>query len=290
MHRKRRQDSGVGLRRLRDSVVPPQNPRLAGDDEVGCHLEGRDHALITKDNLRVNVNAEFYIKVKPDEEGILQAQAERERANQDVITVQALAAADREAGVKLIAAKQVIEQDKIKRQTDAEVAAFARVKQAEADSQAAEKQAQARLTLAEAERKAKELEAMGQQALAMVEVNVARAKVKVKQMEVEVERQALKEVQIAIAQAIGQALSHADFKVYGDPSTMGNMIANLSKGLGLGALADGVMLGAPDGAKQAISQIGDFAATVATAFAEKLGVSNGRVETPVPEPTDEQPS
>lgn len=45
-----------------------------------------------------------------------------------ITTVQALAAAEREAGVKLVAAKQLqfIEQDKIKRQTDVEVAATAR--------------------------------------------------------------------------------------------------------------------------------------------------------------------
>ncbi|MBV9470522.1 MAG: hypothetical protein JOZ57_14885, partial [Abitibacteriaceae bacterium] len=41
--------------------------------KLGVALNGRDHALITKDNLRVNVNAEFYIKVKPDQDGILQA-------------------------------------------------------------------------------------------------------------------------------------------------------------------------------------------------------------------------
>lgn len=222
----------------------------------------------------------------------LDAQAERERANQQVLTVEALAAAEREAGVKLTAAKQVIEQDKIKRQTDAEVAYFSRMKQMDAEREAADKQAHARITLAEAEMKSKELEAQGQQALQMVDVTVAREQVKVKQMEVEVERQALenkqtfdraaiefekaklqieatKEAQIAMAQAIGQALSHADFKVYGDPNTMGNMIGNLSKGLGVGALFDGVVLSAPESVKQVISQVGEVATSMANTALER---------------------
>ena len=280
-----------------------EQTRIAKDQAVEVTERERQIAVAQKEAERAQA-----------ERAALAEQVERERANQDVITVQALATADREAGVKLIAAKQVIEQDKIKRQTDAEVAAFARVKQAEGDSQAAEKQAQSRLTLAEAERKAKELEAIGQQALAMVEVNVTRERVKVKQMEVEVERQALenkqtferaaiefekaklqiealKDVQIAIAQAIGQALSHADFKVYGDPNTMGNMIANLGKGLGLGALADGVLLGAPDGAKQMMSQVGNLAATVATAIADKLpDASNGGAKSSSDGPSDAEES
>ncbi|MDQ3814871.1 MAG: SPFH domain-containing protein, partial [Armatimonadota bacterium] len=216
----------------------------------------------------------------------LAAQAERERAHQQVMTVQALAAAEREAGVKLVAAKQLVEQDKIKRQTDVEVASLARIKQAEAEVEAAAKQAQARLLLAEAEMKAKELEAQAQEALEMVSINVAREQMKVKEMEVELERQALenrqtferaaiefekaklqieamKEAQIAMAQAVGQALSHADFKVYGDPATMGNMISNLGKGLGLGTLAEGLMLGAPDGVKQLVSQVGEVVTAVA---------------------------
>ncbi len=217
------------------------------------------------------------------ERAALEAQAEREKAHQSVMTVESLATAEREAGVKLTAAKQLIQQEKIKRETELEIAVLARVKQAEAETMAAAQQAQARIALAEAEMKARELEAQGQQALQMVDISVALEQVKVKEMEVEVERKALenkqtydraaiefeqaklaieamKEVQIAMAQAIGQALSQADFKVYGDPQTMGNMIGNLSKGLGLGVLADGLMLGAPESVKQVITQVGEFAA------------------------------
>jgi uncharacterized membrane protein YqiK len=222
----------------------------------------------------------------------LTAQAQRERANQEVMTVQALAAAEREAGVRLVAAKQLVEQDKIKKQTDVDIAALARVRQAEAEVEAASKQAQARLLLAEADMKARALEAQAQEAMEMVSISVAREQIKVKEMEVDIERQALenkqtferaaiefekaklqieaqKEAHIAMAQAIGQALSQADFKVYGDPATMGNMISNLSKGLGLGTLAEGVMLGAPEGVKQLMSEIGNVAAATVMATAQK---------------------
>lgn len=232
------------------------------------------------------------------EAGTLIAQAERERAQQQVISVQELATAEREAGVKLTAAKQLIEQDKIKRQTDAEVAAYTRLKQVEVEREVASKQAEARVKLAQAEMQARELEAQGQQALQMVEVSVAREQVKVKELEVEIERQALenkqtfdraaidfekaklqieadKETRIAMAQAIGQALSHADFKVYGDPNTMGDMLGNLSRGLGLGALADGVLLGAPNGVKQIVNQIGSHVGDLMTHAVNGANGANG---------------
>ncbi len=113
------------------------------------------------------------------EKAALEAQAERERANQQIITVQQLAAAEREAQAKLIAAKQQIEQERIKRQTEVEVQAFAEVKQAEAKKQAAQLEAEAILTRAEAEAKAREQVARGETALKMVDVNIAREQVEV---------------------------------------------------------------------------------------------------------------
>ena len=269
-----------------------EQARITKEQAVQTADVARNQAIEIAEREREIMVAEKEAARANAEAAALQAQAERERASQQVITVQALATAQREAGVKLTGAKQSIEQDKIKRQTDAEVAAFTRLKEAEAELEAARKTAQARLALAEADAKAKELQAQGEQALQLVDIEVQRELMKVKELEVELERQALenkqtfqraaiefeteklrieaqKEAQIAMAQAIGQALSNADFKVYGDPTTMGNMLSNLHRGLGLGVLADGLMLGAPDGVKDIISQVSQSAATLVNGFADK---------------------
>ena len=204
------------------------------------------------------------------EEEALQAQAERERANQDIITVQVTAQAEREAQTRLIAAKQQIEQERLKRQVEAEVQAYAEVKRAEAQQQAAELEAQAILRKADAEARAKELVAQGEQALKMVDVNIAREQVEVQKAQVEVERQALenkqtfsdaalrfeltklqieasRDVQKAIAQAIGQFMSNGQFVIFGDPGMMANMVQQYFRGMGVGAFVDGLMKGSPLG-------------------------------------------
>jgi uncharacterized membrane protein YqiK len=196
------------------------------------------------------------------EEAALLAQAERERANQQVTTVEQLAEADREAQKKLIAAKQVIEQDKIKQQTEAEVQAYTRVKQAEAEQEAATKQAAARLQLADAESQSRKLVAAGEAAQQMVPVQVDRERVNIKQAEVAVEAQALenrqkfaeagieleiqrlrinasKEVQIAMAEAIGKALSSSKMTLFGSPEMASTMLQNMAKGMGVRSMLEG---------------------------------------------------
>lgn len=204
------------------------------------------------------------------EQEVLEAQAERERANQDIITVQVTAQADREAETKLIAAKQQIEQDRLKRQVEAEVQAYAEVKRAEAQQKAAELEAQAILRKADAEARAKELVAQGEQALKMVDVNIAREQVEVQGAQVEVERQALenkqtfsdaalrfeltklqieagRDIQKAIAEAIGRFMSNGQFTIFGDPGMMANMVQQYFRGMGVGAFVDGLMKGSPLG-------------------------------------------
>lgn len=202
------------------------------------------------------------------EQEALQAQVERERASQDIITVQVTAQADREAQTKLIAAKQQIEQERLRRQVDAEVQAYAEVKRAEAQQKAAELEAQAILRKAEAEARAKEMVAEGDQALKMVDVNIAREQVEVQKAQVEVERQALenkqtfseaalrfeltklqieasRDIQRAVAEAIGQFMSNGQFVIFGDPGTMANMVQQYFKGMGVGAFVDGLVKGSP---------------------------------------------
>lgn len=196
------------------------------------------------------------------EETALQAAAEREKASQSVVTVTQLSEADREAQKKLIAAKQEIERNKIAEQTQAEVQAYTRVKQAEAEQESAAKQAAARLQLADADAQSRKMVAEGEAAQQMVPVQVERERVNVKGAEVQVEAQALenrqkfaeagielevqrlriqadKEIQVAMAEAIGKALSSANMTLYGTPDMAGAMLSNLSKGMGARTAIEG---------------------------------------------------
>jgi flotillin len=217
------------------------------------------------------------------ERATLEAQAERERASQQVVTVTAQAQAEREAQTRLIAARQIIEQDKIKRETDAEVSAYGEIRKAEAAQKAAELDAQARLRLAEAEAKAKELVAQGEQAQRLVEVNVERERVDVEQARVEVERQSLenrqtfdraaiefetaklrieadKDVQMALAQALGQFMSRGNYNIYGDPTTMSTMFNQYAQGMGFSTKMEGLLRTLPGPLAELLQNLGPQAA------------------------------
>jgi flotillin len=237
----------------------------------------------------------------------LSAQAERERASQGIVTVQATAQAEREAQTKLIGAKQVIEQDKIKRETDAEVAAFSEVRKAEAMQKAADLEAQAKLRLAEADSQSRELIAQGDQAQRLVEVNVEREKVNVEQARVDVERKALenkqtyaaaaiefetmklrieadKDVQIALAAALGQFMSKGNYTIFGDPSTMSTMFSQYTQGMGFSQKLDGMMKALPGPLADLISGMGPQATAALEEFLKQRGSSNGHVATEKAEP------
>ena len=203
------------------------------------------------------------------EEATLLAQAERERANQQVTTVTQLAEADREANKKLIAARQEIEQNKLRQQTTADVEAYSRIKNAEAEREAAGQQAQARLQIAEAEATARERVARGEKAQQMVGVEVAREQVNVEQARVAVERQQLenrqefaqagiqleiqklsiqanRDVQMEFAKSLSAFLSSGHMTLYGTPETATMMLDNMAKGFGLRSMIEG-FVGGPNG-------------------------------------------
>lgn len=243
------------------------------------------------------------------EKSALAATAEREAASQQIVTVQATAQAEREARTKLIAAQQVIDQDKIKRQTDAEVAAFAELRKAEANQKAAELEAQARLRLAEAEAKAKELVAQGEQAQRLVEVNVERERVNVEKARVDIERQSLenrqkfdraaiefetmklrieadKDVQMAMAAALGQFMSKGNFNVYGDPTTMSQMFNQYAQGMGFSHKVDGMLKTLPGPLADILAGMGPGALEALEGVLKQrsAGNGNGHVEAPREEP------
>ena len=210
---------------------------------------------------------------------MLAAEADREKAAQAVITVTVIAEAEREAQKKLTAARQEANQNKIKEETNADVLAYMRVKEAEAERSAAQATFEAKLRLAEGDSQSASKRAEGEKALKMVDVNVEREKVNVEKARVDVERvslsnkqefegaalqfeleklriQADKEVRIAAAQAMAGMFAKAQMQIFGDPSTMAAMSQQFMKAAGYGAAAEGLMQTLPPEAKTLLSNLG----------------------------------
>jgi flotillin len=221
----------------------------------------------------------------------LAAEAEREKASQAVVTVTVTSEAERDAQKKLIGARQEAEQNKIKEQTNADVLAYMRIKEADAERQAAQAQYEAKLRLAEGDSQAATKRAEGEKALKMVDVNVEREKVVVEKARVDVERvslsnkqefegaalqfeleklriQADKEVRIAAAQAMANMFTHAQMQIFGDPSTMVSMQQQFMKAAGYGQAVDGLMQTLPAEAKTLLANLGQ---TVVSQMAAKKG-------------------
>jgi uncharacterized membrane protein YqiK len=241
-----------------------QTATIARDQALQTAAVERDQAVEVANRQKEIAVAQQETQRALAQQAMLEAQAARAKAEQEVVTVEQIASADREAQKQVIGAKATIEQDKIRKQTEAEVSAYAQVKQAEAEQQAAEKQAEARLQLAEAEAQSRELVARGEKAQQMVPIAVAREQVAVQEAQVEVERKALenkqtysaaaiefeiqklrisaeKDVMMEAARAMGEALSKADLKLFGDPASAAAMVQNLSKGMGFRAMINGFM-------------------------------------------------
>lgn len=244
-----------------------QAATIAREQELQRATVEKDQAVQLAERLRQIAVAQKEAERAKAEEAALVAQAAQEKANQDVMTVTQIAEAEREANKKLIAARQEIERDKIRQQTEAQVQAFTRVTVAQADVESATKQAEAKLQLAQADAQAKELVARGEKAQQMVAVDVSRENVNVEQAKVDVERRQLenrqefaeagirleierlrieadKEVQMEFARALGNFLSKGNMTLYGTPETAQRMMDNMAKGFGLRAMADGFLNGA----------------------------------------------
>jgi uncharacterized membrane protein YqiK len=224
----------------------------------------RDQAVALADRLsQIAIANQEAERAKAEELALkAEAEAERERAQQQVTTVVQLAEADREANKRLIAARQEIEQNKLRQQTGADVEAYTRVRQADAEREAAEKQSPARKQLAEADAQAKEQVARGDKAQQMVAVEVNREQVGVEQARVDVERKQLenrqefaragielevqkltitadRDVQIEFAKALASFLASGHMTLYGTPETASTMLNDMAKGFGLRSMIDG---------------------------------------------------
>ncbi len=246
-----------------------QAAQIVRDQHVQMANVERDKGVSLAERLKEIAIAEQETARAKAEEGAFLASADREKASQQVTTVVQLAEADREANKKLIAARQEIEQQKLRQQTTADVDAYSRVKLAESEKEAAQKQSDARLQLATADAQAKEMVARGEKAQQLVAVEVAREQVQVEEAKVAVERQQLenrqefaeagiqlevrklsiqadRDVQIEFARALASFMENGRMTLYGTPETATTMLDNMAKGFGLRSTIEG-FLGGPNG-------------------------------------------
>ena len=231
-----------------------------------------------------------------------EAEAEREAAQQKVVTVKVTSEAQREAEKKLIAAKQTIQENKIREETSADVLAYMRVKEAEAERQAADLQYEAKLRLAEGDAQSSIKRADGDKALKMVEVTVEREKVHVEQARVDVERQSLsnkqefedaalrfeldkariqadRDVRIKAAEAMGNMLAGAKMQIFGDPETMAKMSERFMRAASYGAAGDGLLSMLSPEAKAALTKLGG---NIVGQFVDRPAKENGEAATEKP--------
>jgi len=243
-----------------------QTATIAREQELQTAAVARDQAVALAERGKQIAVANQEAERAKAEEKVLIAQAAQEKANQDVVTVTQIAEAERDANKKLIAARQEIERDKIRLQTEAQVSAFTKVTNAQGEQEAATKQAEARLQLAQADAQSRELVARGEKAQQLVPVEISRETVGVEQARVDVERkqlenrqefaeagirleieklriQADKEVQQEFARALASFLSHGNMTLYGTPETAQKMMDNMAKGFGVRAMAEGFLSG-----------------------------------------------
>ncbi|MGE5611312.1 MAG: SPFH domain-containing protein [Bacillota bacterium] len=215
---------------------------------------------------------------------MLAAEAERESAKQNVLSVQVTAEAQREADKKLIAAKQGIQENKIRQETGADVAAYSAVKQAEGERQAADLQYEAKLRLAEGDAQSNIRRADGEKAIKMLDVTVEREKVNVEQARVEVERQSLsnkqefeeaalkfeleklrieadREVRVQAAISMGNMLAKANLQIFGDPETMTKMSHQFMRAASIGTATDGFLSTLPPKARELIDNVSSVLAS-----------------------------
>jgi len=209
------------------------------------------------------------------------AQAEQKKAEQEnetqaqgVITVTKKAEAERTKIVQVIAAEQAAQVQKTEQFMEADIKAYELQTVATGQLKAAEQEADARKIKATAEQEALIAEAAGQTAVANVPINVKAREVEVDAqrvetvdkptvevlksrlfaqneytaVSVELEKyrimwEAIKEALVAQANAVGQALSSADMKLFGSPEMLSSFTSKFGMGVGLNALLESALGG-----------------------------------------------
>ncbi len=220
------------------------------------------------------------------------AEIERTKRDQEQQTVAAEATAERARIQAVVGARAAAEQNQVQQETLARVEAFKITTQAEAEQTAAQRRADAVRTEAEAAKDAQRHKAEGATAVALIPVEVQRQEVTVFEARVAVERNQLqnqaefetiarelqvqlaqiaagKDVGIAQAQAMGQAIGAANITLYGDPTTLGKVLEAFNTGQRAGVLLEGLNGSAPQGMKDLA---GALAAAIVVAAEQKFGI------------------
>lgn len=223
----------------------------------------------------------------------LVAQAEREKADQAVITVQKEAEAERQKKVTVISKQAEAERTRIEQETGVNLEAYRTTKLADAEQAAAEKKAAAVRIQAEASRDAKALEAEGDQVVQLVPVQVERERVNVQAAEVEVLRTKLaaqdehqaaaielqvklaeiaanKEVRIEAARALGNAFSKANMTIWGDRSTVDQISHMFVNGQAFGHMISGAVQTIPPDVQEFVKDGVSGVATIVSGALKRL--------------------
>jgi len=202
----------------------------------------------------------------------LGAEQKKEAEKQAVITVEQTATAEREKQVTIINKEADARQKAIDENNQADIKAYAKVKEAEGKQEASVKEADAIIRLATAERDSKVLEAEGEQKVKMVPVTVDAEQVKVDHDRLEQQEEfgraaidlqirlaeinANKEAKIEAAKAMGEALSKADMTIWGDPDTFQRMSGSFLNGQDKTLFLEGMISQAPDEVKALLEVLG----------------------------------
>ncbi len=221
------------------------------------------------------------------------ADSEREKEKQRVLTVEVTSTAEREKEQAIINKMAMIEQEKLQKQMEADVKAYAQVAEAKGGQEAADKKAASRRMLAEAEKTAKLLEAEGETAIQAVPVNVAAQQVEVERKRVEVNREDLKnkaefesisrelqvdlakieaekEIRVAMANSFGIAMSSSKMTIWGSPESVKEMSQEFFGGQAKGFFVSGLMDSLPDEVKETAASAAHGIGKIGAAIVESL--------------------
>src|SRR5579859_931290 len=275
-------ERAVALAELeRDQQLAIQNERKQ-QEVMGAEVARRQAVELAEQQRQVKVLQEQQKRESAEKERLL-VSAQREDAAQAVETVKAHQAAQREARIfvieaerqaqqSLIAEKNKIELEALRRQRDAEARAVALKEMTTAEAAAALKQAETLRTQAQAEMEAEKLRADGSRAkssaagLAEAEVQTAKAAAAMREAEairakglaeaesakakadalaafdgvqqrVELTRLQLDaqvRIEVARAEALGTALASMNIKMIGDPASAASLLRLVTMADGLG--------------------------------------------------------
>jgi uncharacterized membrane protein YqiK len=196
------------------------------------------------------------------EQAQLEAEQEREAADQAVKTVQETAQADRAKQVTVINQMAAAEQQRIRDNTSADIAAYQAAKEAEGRQEAAERDAAARRVRAAAEQEALIAEAAGQRAVQMIPVEVERESVAVRRDDLKnkaefdtiardleirlAEIAANRDAKIEAAKAMGVAMAQANVTIWSDPDAYRRMTESFLAGQANGQYLEGLSSATPE--------------------------------------------